>query len=94
MRYRLSGGRLPFALRIFPAPGDHQSNSADEREPSEDWGYGNSVSSVRGDMHGPHVHHIFAARIGETLVGQCQGSENYEDNSDYGDRFHSFDVSI
>jgi len=82
---------MRFELRTFLAPNDHQSNSTDEREPSEDWGNGNSVLSIRRDMHWPHIHDMFATGIGESLVSECQRTENHQDNSHYRDWFHSFD---
>jgi len=83
-------GTVVFGLRTFPAPNDHQSNSADEREPSEDWGNGDPVLLIRRDMHGPKIHDMFAMGIGKTLIGERQRSKNYQDNSGYRYWFHGF----
>jgi len=45
-------------------------------------------------MHGTHIHHMFVAGIRETLVGKCQGTKNYQDNSGYKDGFHSFESLV
>jgi hypothetical protein len=79
-----------FKLRTFFAPDDHQSNSTDEREPSDDFGNGDPILRIRRDMHGPKIHDMFATGIGETLIGERQSSENYQDNASYRDWFHGF----
>jgi hypothetical protein len=81
-----------FGLRTFFAPNDHQSDSTDEREPSEDWGNGDPILRLRRDMHGPKIHDMFPTGVGEALVGKRQRSENYQDNSGYRDWFHSFQL--
>jgi hypothetical protein len=32
-------------------------------------------------MHWSHIHYMFVTGIGETLVGKCQSTKNYQDNS-------------
>jgi hypothetical protein len=95
MRYpTLRRALRELGLSTFFAPNDHQSNSTDEGEPSEDWGNGDSVLRIRRDMHGPKIHDMFVTGIGEPLVGERQRSENYQDDSGYRDWFHGFELPV
>jgi hypothetical protein len=89
---RLSGGpSCRFELRTFLAPNDKQSDSPDEREPAENWWDWNSVLRLCRDVHWPHIHHVIATGVIETVIGECQSTQNYQNYSGEKDRFHKFD---
>jgi hypothetical protein len=79
-------------LRTFLAPNDQQSDTPDEREPSEDWRDWNSVLRLRRDMHWTHIHDVIATGVIKAVIGECQSTQNYQNYSGERDWLHNSEL--
>lgn len=77
-----------FELRLFLRSDNEQDNSSRQCQPSKYWRNGNPVMIFSADMHGPHIHYVFAVGVVESLIGQGQPANNNQEKSGQDDRFH------
>jgi len=63
-------------LGILSGPGDHQDDSPDQRQSTEEWWDRNVLMLVGGGVDGADVQHSFLMSVIEPLIGQRQAAKN------------------
>src|ERR1700676_3799089 len=77
-------------LRFLLHTHNEQESPGRQNQPSDDGWEGNVFVSVCRGVNRTDIDNLFASRITKSLVDESQPSENNEQNSQHGDRFHVF----
>lgn len=65
-----------FRARILSGSGDHQDDSPDQCQSTEEWRYGDVFMFLRRGVDWPDIQHFFLMGVIESLVGQRQTAKN------------------
>src|SRR5260370_25938327 len=63
-------------LGILSGPGDHQDDSPDQRQSTEEWRYGDVLMLFRGGVDRATIQPSFLMGVIEPLIGQRQAAKN------------------